>query len=320
MGLEVKTESQIRDASKLIGMLSASLAELTDKKVPTFGEFTQGWLKEQMDSHAHRESTKKAKEYQVRRNLIPAFGQIPLDRFGNADWNAWVKLTKENPKDWRITRYFNARKTVNEILNAAKERGILERKPKLDNPDAHKKVGRVLTDLEVWWILRNTTYRIFRLFFYTMYKQGFRPREILRWERSMLKTADNGSLWIDVPARITKTKRARLAPINATVAKHILRTLKENPNARFVFENRIHPDRPQLSYHGAWKTACAKVGAKHPEFKKAVPYDFRRTFITRAMVRGAQPVFVAKHLDTSVPMLQNVYTKDDAPTMEALVR
>lgn len=316
----MKTESQIREASKLIGALSASLAELTDKRVPTFGEFTRDWLAEQMASSAHRESTKKAKEYQVRRNLLPAFGGIPLDRFGNADWNKWVRETREKPEHWRITRYFNARKTTNEILNAAVERQLIERKPKLDNPDERKKVGRVISDRETWWILRSTTYRIFRVFFYTLYKHGYRPREILKWERSMIRHDDKGGMWIDVPARITKTGRSRLAPVNPIAAKHICRLMKENPNSRFVFENRVRPDKPQLSYHGAFKTALEKAMLRHPEMKKCVPYDWRRSKITREMIRGGKATFIAKLLDASTKMIDDVYCKDDAETLEALVQ
>lgn len=314
----MKTEVQIREASKIIGLLSASLAELTDKKVPTFEEFVKPWLEQELANPALRDSTKRSKEYQVRRYLLPAFREVPLDKLGNADWNAWVKLTQDKPEIWRITRYFNPRKTLNEIMNAAFDQGVIERKPRLDNPDERRNVGRVLSDREMWWILRHTTYRIFRVFFYTLFKHGYRPREILKWERSMLRW-ENGKLWVDVPARITKTARARLAPVNPTAAKHICRLMKENPNARFVFESRIRPGQPQLSYHGAWKTACDKIKAKYPEFKHAVPYDSRRTKITRAMIAGEKPVYVAKLLDTSVLQIEKTYAKDDAATLEALV-
>jgi integrase len=90
--------------------------------------------------------------------------------------------------------------------------------------------------------------------------------------------------------------------------------MKENPNSRFVFQNRIHPDRPQLSYHGAWKTAVMKAG-----IKPCVPYDMRRTKITDAMKRGDPPVFLGMLLDTSVGQIQNTYTKADAEALEALV-
>lgn len=313
-------ETQVRDIQRTIERLNASMAVLTgERKVPTVGEFAEEFIVEQMASSEHRDSTKRAKEYQIRRNIVPAFGRLPLDKFGNIDWNAWIKLTKENPREWRITRYFNVRKTLTELFHKAKERGLVERVPKLDNPDERRNVGRVISDKETWWILRNTTYRIFRVFFYLLYKQGIRPREALKWERSMVKIADDGKMWIDVPASITKTARSRLMPVNQTVAKHICRLMKENPNSRFVFQNRIHPDSPQLSYHGAFRTSLMKVIKAHPEMKPCVPYDWRRSFITRAMIAGKQPVYIAKLLDTSVPMLERVYTKDDKATLEALV-
>jgi integrase len=314
------TDEKIRELQKQIEKLNVSIATLAgDKAVPTFGEFMRRYRDEKLASSELRDSTKSAFDYQVRRNL-PAFAEIPVDKFGNADWNAWVsKMKADDSRHKQITRFFNARKAVVEILNAAKERGLIERVPRIDNPDEKRNVGRVLTDREVWWLLRNTTYKIFRLFFYTMFKQGFRPREILKWERSMIRKMPDGTTWIEVPASITKTGRARLAPINKTVAKHVCRMMTENPNSRFVFQNRIHPDSPQLSYHGAFGTSLAKVMAKHPEMKPCVPYDFRRTFITRAMIKGAPPVYIGKLLDTSTKMIESTYAKDDAKTLEALV-
>lgn len=319
MGL-VMSEEKLREMQRQVAKLTESIASMAGEKVvPTVGEFASEFLTEQLASSEHRESTKRAKEYQIRRNIIPAWGPMPMDKLGNVDWNKWIKLTKENPRDWRITRYFNVRKTLIEMLNNAKERGIISGVPRLDNPDKKRNTGRVITPLETWWILRNTTYRLFRVFFYVLYSHGFRPREVLKWERSMIKFDDHGKMWVEVSAEITKTAKARLVRVNTTAAKHICRLMKENPNSRFVFQNRIHPDAPQLSYSGAFRTACMKAQREHPGFLSCVPYDWRRGFITRAMIAGKPPVYIAKHCGTSVPMLENVYTKEDIATMEAMV-
>lgn len=316
----MKSEEQLKQASRIIEALSASLSGLADKKVPTLAEFGDQWIEQQLARTEIRESTKASKRYQWSRYLRPILGTIPVDQVGNHDWNALVKMTQSDYPTWRITRYFNPRKTLNEILLAAKTAGHRENTPKLDNPDEKRNVGRVLTDREKWWILRHTTYPIFRVIFYTFFKHGYRPREQLKWERSMIRWID-GRMWIDVPATITKTGRSRLAPVNQSAAKHICRLMKENPNSRFVFTNRIHPDKPQLSYHGAWATACRKVREKHPEFKHTVPYDSRRTKITDTMIEGKiSPVYLGMLLDTSVKQIESTYTKADAKTLEALVQ
>lgn len=318
MGLVVSTENQLREMKRQIEKLSAGIAVMSgEKTAPTLAEFAKPWLEAEL-ARPTRESTKKCKEYQVRRYLVPILGNIPLDKLGNADWNALVKMTREDPKTWNITRYFNPRKVLCMIMNAAKKRGLIEQKPEFDNPDERKNVGRVLTDQEKWWILRHTTYKLFRLFFYTAFKTGCRPREILRWRRDMLRVEENGRLWVDIPAEIVKTGRARQMPVDQKVAKHIIRHLKENPNAKFVFENRIHPGKPQLSYHGAWRTACDKVKRKHPEFKHAVLYDARRTKITNALLKGENPVFIGQLLDTSAMQINNTYAKRDAKKLEEL--
>jgi integrase len=309
-------EEKIREMQRQIVKLTESLAQMAgERRVPTFGEFAHKYQAEKMASSCLRESTKRAFEYQVRRNLVPAFGPIPLDKLGNADWNAWVvKMRSETGRHKQVTRFFNARKSATEILNAAKERGLIDRTPKLDNPDEHRNVGRVLSDQEFWLILRNTTYPIFRLFFYTMHKMGCRPREILRWEWSMIEWKADGRGWITVPSAITKTGRSRRIPLNSNVSKHLKRIYDRGVNSRFVFPNRIHPDRPQLSYHGAWLTARSKAGVK-----PCVPYDMRRSKITNAMIRGDQPVYIAKLLDTSVKIIEGTYCKDDAKTLEEIV-
>jgi integrase len=286
-----------------------------ETKIPTFREFATQYEVEKLSSTSLREATKRAFEYQLRCNLIPRFGDLALNKVTNLEWNSWVTEMR-NLEDCSITRFFNARKCLVEILHAAQEAGHIERVPKLENPDEPRNVGRILEDREVFAILRNTTYRLFRMFFYVMYKMGIRPREILRWEWSMIEWNPGGkNAWIDVPARITKTGRTRRIPINSSVTKHLRRlfeSLERDPV--YVFPNRVRAGAPQLSYHGAWKTACEKAGVA-----KCVPYDLRRTFITRAAANNHPLLYVAKGLDTSTKMIEGTYAKAQVQVMETIV-
>ena len=290
------------------------MAKEITKPIPTVGEWISIYLERKLAKTSLRDSTKRASEYQFRRNLIPAFGKIPLNKFTAHDWNTWV-MKEQRENSGKITRFFNARKNMIEALHAAKEEGLLERVPKLDNPDEPKNVGRVLTDREVWLLLRNTTHRIFRLAFYTMYKMGCRPREILKWEWSMIKwDGASGYAWLDVPSRITKTGRTRRIPLNPTVAKHLKRIYSRGVSSKFVFDNRIRSGTPQLSYHGAFATARRRAQIPH-----CVPYDFRRTLITRAMAANKPGVYLAKVLDTSMKQIEGTYSKEQQDVMEAIV-
>lgn len=305
----------LRSIQKQLADLSAAVAKETgDVKTPTFGEVAARFLAEKMNKSGLRESTKRATDYQHRRNLVD-FAQIPIDKFGAADWNAWV-TNQQNAEAKKLTRFFNARKATSEVLNFAYNEGIIDRKPKLDNPDEHRNVGRVLTEKEVWKILRNTTYPIFRLFFYTMGKMGCRPREILRWEWSMIEWRGDRKAWINIPARISKTGRTRRIPLNGSVSRQLKRMFDSGAAERscYVFPNRKHRNQPQLSYHGAWKTACMKAG-----IEKAVPYDLRRTFITNNAAKGKSLLYVAKILDTSPKMIHDTYAKEQVDAMEDII-
>jgi integrase len=81
----------------------------------------------------------------------------------------------------------------------------------------------------------------------------------------------------------------------------------------FVFPHRKDAGQPQLSYHGAWRTACKKAGVA-----KCVPYDYRRTFITDKMEKNEPGVFVAKFLDTSMQQIEKTYAKAQKLTMEGI--
>jgi len=290
------------------------MAKEITKPVPTIKEWAQTYQERKFAKTSLRESTKRATEYQVRCNLIPAFGHLPLNKFTAHHWNVWV-LSAQRDNVKKITRFFNARKCMIELLHAAKEEGLIERVPKLDNPDEPKNVGRILSDREVWLLLRHTTYRIFRLAFYTMYKMGCRPREILKWEWAMIKWGtENNYTWLDIPARITKTGRNRRIPLNPIVAKHLRRIYDKGNVGKYVFQDRLGRNKPQLSYHGAFATARRKAKIPH-----CVVYDFRRTLITKAMAANKPGVYLAKILDTSMKQIEGTYSKEQQDVMENIV-
>lgn len=308
MGNNEEFRALLRQAEKLNQQISKLAG--TQQEV-SFGEFAKSYLKIKLANPTLRESTKRAFEFQLRCNLIPGFGALPIRALNNLVWIEWVKKTREAA---RTNRFFNARKCLMEILHAAMQDGHLERVPKIDNPDAVKKIGRVIEPREVWAILRNTTYPEFRLFFYVLYRMGCRPREILKWEWSMIRFQEPAETWIDIPARISKCDRDRSIPLDPKVSHQLYRIWKRGVSSPFVFPNRVHPNQPQLSYHGAWATSCKKAGIK------AMPYDFRRSAITRWAAAGKSLPFMALVLDTSPGMINKIYLKPDKVAMENIFK
>lgn len=301
---------QLEVVLKEVGTALSKLGE--EKKPVTFREFALAYADQKVMSPAYREATKRSFAHHTRFHLVPAFGDLPLGEVNNRAWLAWVNETR---KSGRITRFFNARKTLTEILLAARDAGHIERKPKLDNPDAPKNVGRVLEDAEILRILRHTLDDQFRLIFYAFWKTGCRPREVLKWEWSMIKWNEPGKTWIEIPAAISKCKRSRPMPMNPGLSRRLHSEWKRGPSSKYVFPSRSNPSKPQLSYHGAFYTACYYAGVKD-----AVPYDFRRTFITRCAARNMPLLYVAKVLDTSVKMIEAHYAKASASVMQEIVQ
>lgn len=313
-------DDDIKALQKQLAMMTAMMNKLAgDQKAVLFGDFARTYLETKMRNPTLRGSTLRSFEYQVRGHLIPAFGLLPIERVNNAEWLYWVTEKRkecENKKRGRgkITQFFNARKYLTEILIAAKADGLVDRLPKLDNPDETKSVGRAMEESEILKILRNTKDRLFRFFFYALWKTGCRPREILKWEWSMIRWGEPGKTWIDIPARISKNVRSRSIPINSGVSRRLYAEFRKGNGSIFVFPNTKDPRRPQLSYHGAWSTACRRAKVS------AMPYDLRRTFITRCAAEGRPLIYVAKCLDTSTKMIESVYAKAQVDVMEDMVK
>lgn len=303
-------EEEFQNIKRLVDQLSGSMRRASDERPLTFGEFASEYLETKLANPTLRSSTKASFENQVRMHLIPAFGLLPLERIKNGEWLQWVTNMRAQK---RLSRFFNARKCLVEILSAARNEGHIQKLPKVDNPDAPKDVGRVLEQKEILSILWHAR-RPFRFIFYVFWRMGCRPREILSWEWSMIRWGEPGKTWIDVPARISKTDRSRSIPLNPGVSRRLAIRHRRGNGSDFVFPARGDLRRAQATYQSAWTTACRRARVK------AVPYDLRRTFITRCAADGKPLIYVAKTLDTSSKMIEATYAKSQAEVMEGIVK
>lgn len=295
-----------REAAQMI----ARLNKLADESPPVlFKDFATDYKDAKLKRPKLRESTKRSFANQVDKHLIPWLGALPVNKITNAIWLQCIEDSKG------ITKFFNARKALIEILTAAKEQDVIQKVPQLDNPDEYEPVGRVLVLKEILTILRKAM-RPFRLIFYVFWKMGCRPREILQWEWSMIEwtRAGRGFSYLHVPARISKTGRSREIALDPDVAGFLRQRFRlYGDRSIYVFPKRHGKDKPQWSYQSAWVTACRKA-----RVVDAMVYDFRRTFITVNIDAGKNIERVARHLDTSAPMIRRFYLKDDEDAMEGL--
>lgn len=305
--------SDSRELQRQLAQITETIAKLTgEAKSQTFAEFATEYFLVKSARPSIRASTKAGFEHQLRRNLIPHFGQVAIDKIGNAEWLGYVAATRADVRG--IRRFFNAHKVLNEILRAALDCGLISRKPRLDNVDERRDVGRALTEREILKILKGTHYDFYRLYFYTLWKTACRPREILKWEWSMINWGEPGHTWIKVPGRITKCDTDREIPLNPGVSRRLYKIFKQGNGSKYVWPDWNHPDRPQLQYHHQFRMSCTRAGVK------CMPYDFRRTFLTKAAAEGKALVYVAKLLQTSVKMIEMTYAKKHVGVMEELVK
>lgn len=308
-------DEEIRTLQKQIAQIGGALSALVGERPEVlFADYAYQYLQIKLKSPVLREATKRSFEQQIRLNLVPAFGKIPLRKITNEDWLSWVVSVRNGNASSKISVFFNARKALAEVLNAAKKSGLIDTVPVFDSPDESRDVGRALEESEIIRLLWKSR-RPFRFIFFCFFRMGCRPREILQWEWSMISWNEPGKTTIEIPARISKTKRARKIPLNPCVSRILYRRHTRGNGSRFVFPDRCDPSLFQKTYSSAWATALAKAG-----ISKAVPYDMRRTFVTRCALEGLPPLLVSKLLDTSVKLLESTYSKINAGDLEGLVK
>lgn len=308
----------LKELRRQIALISGTVNKLSGEERETllFREFASSYLSDKLINPTLRKATKVSIEIQVRVHLIPAFGNLPLSKISNTIWLQWVsdKQAESSGHRTRLSRFFNARKVLIEIMGQAVDAGHLDKSPSFDNPDSVRNVGRALDDKEVLALVWRSR-RPFRLIFYALYKTGIRPRELLSWEFSMFEWDEPGHTWLNVPARISKTDRTRRIPINPKLSKLLYaRYVRMRHLSAFVFPARWDVRRPQAGYQVAWKRACKETGVS------AMVYDLRRTFITRCAAEGKPLIYIAKLLDTSVALIESVYAKNKADILEDIVK
>ena len=117
------SDELIRTLQNQMATIAATLAKLTgERKMPTFAETATPYLANKLANPTLRAATKRSFDNQVRLHLTPAFGSLALDKITNAEWLKWVEA--ERAKEGRhVTRFFNARKALIEILRFAKDEG-----------------------------------------------------------------------------------------------------------------------------------------------------------------------------------------------------
>jgi integrase len=267
-------------------------AEFPAGRMPLFRDLAKVVLASKQGKKAN--TYRSAKNW-IENHLIPAFGHLRCEQVTLLRWNVWVA---EQKKRGRITRFYNARKHLLEIIRRAQDEGFVKRVPRYENPDPQTSAGEYV-DQETFERLLAAASPDTRLLAEIVYRMGARPGEVIQWRYDMIRWEDGT---IDIPGAITKTGRHRTIPLNPAIAC-LLKTRSEASDSPYVFPSPGRKGQPIKEYKTGWRAACRRAGV---DFEL---YSLRHTFITNCAKRGVSIVFAARYCDTSVAMIDRVYAK-----------
>lgn len=253
-----------------------------------------------------KRNTYRVTKNQIENHLIPAFGYLRCDQITRLKWEAFIAT--ERRKVTGLTRFFNTHKALMEILRRAFEERIIERVPELKNPDKPSARGQHIPNIIARRVIHCASPDA-KVLIEILWRQGPRPGEACRYSYDMIDWRRGEHGWINIPGEITKTGRDRSIPLNRLVAR-LLRARQTGSPSRFVFPSPVHPDRPIAEYKTALEGAFRRASLK------AIPYDFRYTFITNKAKAGKPILDVARYTDTSPEMIKKIYAKSLPASME----
>jgi integrase len=255
-----------------------------------------------------RDSTYRSSKNQIENHILPAFGHLKPSQVTTLKWDQY---DADERRKGKRTKLFNTRKALIEILNRAKDEGLIQIVPRIKSHDGESRQGKYLDDLTVQRIL-NTAAPQPRLLMEIVYRMGTRPGEVIQWEWDMIKWDEDHYGRIYIPGRITKTGRSRDIPLNSRVSE-LLKPLHGENHSKYIFTSPIPPDQPIRNYKTGWNSAVRRAFGKPMDF---IIYDLRHTWVTNQAKRGISVVFTAKYADTSINMIQKIYAKAEPKAMQ----
>lgn len=238
--------------------------------------------------------------------LMRAFRGVPLTHFNEGHWVRYiVRERRANPS----RRFYDDRKYLRAVLNAALREGLIARHIELPNPDVPRRIGREILQAELTLIFKSANPEL-QLQIEIAYKMGMRLREMLhlRWERF-----DWAEGIIKLEPCDTKTRRGRTFPINDDVMGR-LRELHSRSRSPYVFPSRYDLSRPRDDNKTAWKAALRRAGVR------ARWHDLRHTAASLMLRRGATVPIVRAYLGMSERVLTEIYQHLNMDELRAVAR
>jgi integrase len=307
----------------VIHMRDLARAVLATKEDPSISDATYRSVRNQIDNH-----------------IIPACGHMKAIHITTEWWRNYQREDRKRPRELLLkdgtvkelpprTKLFNTKKVMVEILKLAKERGLIEKIPDLPLNDAEAAPPRYIPKEDIMKIIRfagriaghphkggwakESRYHkvLLKLLVFIMWKQGARPHEVLQYRWSMIRWREGPHGSIDIPAEITKTRRARTIPLNSKVSR-VLKFLHGNKESEWIFPSPKVAGEHVKDYSSAWDSTMNRLGLDFDI------YNIRDTYITDRLKSGHSATFIAKYVDNSAAMIERRYAVAESNIMQGV--
>ena len=263
-----------------------------DFRAPLFREFV---LDEWLPAYRRRcaPSSCRFANRVLERQLIPAFGRLPLDAIRRTDVERWFDAYSRSAPGGAN----KALEILSQIMNAALAAGHVRTapvkgiaknpRPKLTrflSADEIERLHRVLDRLVAEWPSRRQQADIVRLLLLT----GCRKGEILKLR------------WSEVDGDRLNLTETKTGPRTVWLSQAAQAVLDRQPRAAspYVFPSQRHRDKPLSDTLHLWSRARKEAGLDDVRL-----HDLRHTVASQAVARGVPLSTVARMLGHSDPKM-----------------
>jgi integrase len=282
-------------------------------------------LKQEFQNGDREEGTRQSDRAYLKA-IKKYFGVYFIDEIDEEFWANWVRA---NSKTAGRTTLFDVAKYLSLTLTRAHRAGLINRKPKIKNPDRPKTdtMHKLVSPAEIQAIARclvkqENEWLLLQLFMGA--ECGNRTGEVrkLRWDMIEFDMDDQDKPMAIIRFRVDKAGRARGKGREFYASERVAQMLwkrygKRNQNSPFVFASEKNAQRFQTAMHQnrKWRETLVSAGITRPIWF----YWLRHTFYTTALLDAGLPIqHVSEFGGTSIQTLQKTYLHSDAKRTKAV--
>jgi integrase len=239
------------------------------------------------------------------RRICKLFGDFPVASMDESFWEDWIRKSgrKSGHKLGDLAKY------VSKVLTFAYERKLIDRKPKIRNPDERETEFKTYTNEQVKALMDAADPEM-RDIIILAAECGVRPYEARRLQWNMVDVRKS-EIVIQLPKWFTKTRRYREFVVGPRSAEMLRRRAVVRVHGPFVFPSDSNETKPinEMTFSKHWRKTVERAGL--PKGSKF--HWLRHTFFTRALLEAKKDLpKVAAYGGNSPKLLFDRYMAKEA--------